>query len=80
MSTQLFVANIDYAVTAEELKEKFSKFGEIRSVSLIIDKTIGRSKGYAFVDCETNAIAKKCKEKLRDTEFYGRKIIIQWAK
>lgn len=80
MNTTLFVANIDYQVTAEELRALFEKHGLIRRVSLIIYKETGRSKGYAFIECETKSEAEKCKDKLRGHKFGDREITIKWAK
>jgi RNA recognition motif-containing protein len=57
MSVTLYVGNISYSMKAEELSSAFSQFGEVVSVKIITDKRSGRSKGYGFVELETDAAA-----------------------
>ena len=46
----IYVGNLSYEVTEEELREEFTGFGEVTSVRIITDKYTGRSKGFAFVE------------------------------
>jgi RNA recognition motif-containing protein len=50
---KIYVGNLSYEVTEEELRQEFQAFGEIESVSVITDKYSGRPKGFAFVEMPT---------------------------
>lgn len=50
---KIYVGNISYEVTEEELRQEFSAFGKVDSVSVITDKYSGRPKGFAFVEMPT---------------------------
>lgn len=80
MNTTLFVANINYQITPQELRELFEKHGLIRSVHIAVDDITGRSRGFAFVECETKRGAEQCKSALNKHKFGNREIIIKWAK
>ena len=47
---KIYVGNLSYDVTEEELRQEFLAFGEVESASIIMDKYSGRSKGFAFVE------------------------------
>jgi len=50
---KIYVGNLSYDVTEEELRQEFNAFGEVESVSIITDKYSGRPKGFAFVEMPT---------------------------
>jgi cold-inducible RNA-binding protein len=50
---KIYVGNLSYEVTEDELRDEFSAFGKVESVSVITDKYSGRSKGFAFVEMPT---------------------------
>ena len=50
---KIYVGNLSYDVTEEELRQEFSAFGKVDSVSIITDKYSGRPKGFAFVEMPT---------------------------
>lgn len=50
---KIYVGNLSYDVTEEELRQEFKAFGEVESVSIITDKYSGRPKGFAFVEMPT---------------------------
>ncbi len=50
---KIYVGNLSYEVTEEELRQEFQAFGEVESVSVITDKYSGRPKGFAFVEMPT---------------------------
>ncbi len=70
----IYVGNLPYSVTADDLKETFSAFGEVESVNLITDKFSGQSKGFGFVDMPSNAEADTAIKGLNDSALQGRKI------
>ena len=75
----LYVGNLVYAVTQDELRELFSQFGEVFSVKLINDRESGRPKGFGFVEMEDNA-ALKAIEALNEKDFRGRNLRVNEAR
>lgn len=80
MEKKLYVGNLSYETTEEELKELFSKYGTVESASIITDKRSGYSKGFGFVEMSTPEEAKKAMDALNGTEIGGRTIKIDEAK
>lgn len=80
MAKKLFVGNLPYTLTEEQLKEFFVGLGTVESVALIIDKFSGRSKGFGFVEMSTEEEAKKAVETLNGKEVEGRGIVVNEAR
>lgn len=59
MASKLYVGNLPYSATEQSLKELFGKAGNVVSASVITDRETGRSKGFAFVEMESQADAEK---------------------
>lgn len=76
----IYVGNLPYAVTDAELREAFSRFGEVSRVQLISDKFTGESKGFGFVEMDNNSQADAAIKGLNGTEMKGRKITVNQAK
>ncbi len=76
----LYVGNLSYSVTEEDLKEAFSEFGELESVNIIKDKYSGQSKGFGFVEMPDNAEADKAIKALNGNQLKGRAIKVNQAK
>jgi RNA recognition motif-containing protein len=76
----IYVGNLQYGVTEDELKELFEEFGEVMSVKIITDKYSGRSKGYGFVEMSNNTEAKKAIENLNEKDLRGRNIRVNQAR
>ncbi|QYZ78571.1 RNA-binding protein [Methanofollis formosanus] len=72
-TSRLYVGNLTYSVTEEELEELFSNYGEVKSVKIIGDK------GFGFVEMETVEEAEKAMEALNGTEFVGRTMRVEEA-
>ena len=70
----IFVGGIPWALSEEEIKEQFEKFGTVASARIITDKRTGRSKGYGFIEMPDDEEAKKAIEALNGSEMNGRKI------
>ena len=54
MSKRIYVGNLSYSTTEDELRELFSKHGTVESINLIIDRETGRSRGFAFVEMDSS--------------------------
>ena len=75
----IYVGQLPYSTTADDLRTKFAEFGEIASLNLITDKFSGQSKGFAFVEMPNNAEADKAIKALNKTMFQGREIKVNQA-
>lgn len=76
----IYVGNLAYGVTEDELREAFGAYGEVSSVSLITDKFTGNSKGFGFVEMPSNAEADAAIKGLNETAMKGRNIRVNQAK
>jgi RNA recognition motif-containing protein len=76
----IYVGNLPYSVTDGDLRETFSRFGEVAQVNLITDKFTGESKGFAFVDMSNNSQADAAIKGLNGTDMKGRNITVNQAK
>ncbi len=79
MVKTIYVGNLIYAATKEDVQELFSQFGEVFSVKLINDRESGRPKGFGFVEMEDDA-ALKAIEALDNKEFEGRTLRVNEAR
>ncbi len=80
MNLKLYVGNLDYGVTGEQLGELFAQAGKVASATVITDKYSGRSKGFAFVEMSTEEEAKKAIEMFNGQDFQGRKMVVNEAR
>ncbi len=80
MEKKLYVGNISYNTTEDELKELFSKCGEVLSVKIITDPGTGRAKGFGFVEMASEEDAKKAIAELNGTMSADRTITVAEAK
>ena len=76
----IYVGNLSYNATEEELKEFFSAYGEVKSVRIIMDKETGRSKGFAFVEMPNDAEGHAAVEAAEGAEFLERNLRVNEAK
>lgn len=72
-TSRLYVGNLTYSVTEDDLKELFSGYGEVRSVKIIGDK------GFGFVEMTTVEAAEKARDALNGTVFVGRTMRVEEA-
>ncbi len=80
MAKKLYVGNLSYSTTEQDLREAFSKIGEVLSATLIIDQTNGRSKGFGFVEMESNEDADKAISSMNGSSFLDRTITVNEAR
>jgi RNA recognition motif-containing protein len=76
----IYVGNLAYTVTEDDLREAFGAYGDVSSAKLITDKFSGQSKGFAFVEMENNSEADKAIKNLNGTALTGRNITVNQAK
>jgi cold-inducible RNA-binding protein len=80
MSSRLFVGNLSYETTGDELLSLFSEIGEVASCNLITDRETGRSKGFAFVEMNSTEAAETAKQKINGQNLHGRALKVDAAK
>ncbi|HEY6178914.1 MAG TPA: RNA-binding protein, partial [Kofleriaceae bacterium] len=81
MGTKLYVGNLNYNTTEESLREAFGSNGrEVTSVSIIMDRETGRSRGFAFVEMSTSEFAQQALQELDGQELDGRMLRINEAR
>lgn len=80
MAQKLYVGNLAYGVTEEQIKELFAPVGVVESVSLITDRQTGNSKGFAFVEMTNDEEAQAAIEQLNGKEIEGRSLNVSKAR
>jgi RNA recognition motif-containing protein len=80
MAAKLYVGNLPYSATEDGLKTHFSSAGSVASVKIIIDRETGRSKGFGFVEMESDDGAQSAVSQLDGQEFEGRSLRVSEAK
>lgn len=71
---RLYVGNLNYAVTEQELQKLFGEFGEVKEIRII------KNKGFGFVEMADAAVAEKARESLNGTDFMGRSLKVDEAR
>ena len=80
MNNKLYVGNLSYSLTEEDLKKFFAEAGSVESATIITDKISGRSKGFGFVEMSSEEEAKKAVESFDGKELDGRNIVVNEAR
>ncbi len=80
MEKKLYVGNISYQATEEDLRELFSKSGDVESVKIITDMNTGTPRGFGFVEMATSEDAQKAIENLNGTSFMDRTLTVNEAR
>lgn len=80
LNKKLYVGSLPFSTTEEELQELFSAFGPITSVRIVTDKFTGMSKGFGFVEMESEDDARKAIEGLNGSNLNGRTLIVNGAR
>jgi len=80
MGTKLYVGNLSFRTTSEELREAFAAAGTVESATVIEDRDSGRSRGFAFVEMATAEEAAAAIEQFNGKEFGGRNLTVNEAK
>ncbi|MGH0053732.1 MAG: RNA recognition motif domain-containing protein [Sphaerochaetaceae bacterium] len=79
MAKKIYVGNMSYRTTEEELRDLFAQYGTVLSANIIIDRETRRPKGFAFVEMEEEASADAAISELDGKEFGGRNLRVNEA-
>lgn len=77
---KLYVGNISFKTTAEDLTALFSEVGTVNDVRVVTDRDSGRSRGFGFVEMSTNEEAQAAIEKFNGYSYMDREIVVNIAK
>lgn len=80
METKLYVGNLAYSTTEDDLHTLFTQAGTVKSVTVIKDRDTGRSKGFAFVEMGTSAEAQKAISMFNGSSFHERALTVNLAR
>jgi len=80
MGKKLYVGNLSFNTTDQELEEMFTEYGKVISATVIKDQYTNKSKGFGFVEFDQEADAKKAKDAVDGKEFNGRSLRVDEAK
>lgn len=76
----IYVGNLNYKATENDLGALFAEYGNVESVKIIKDKMTGRAKGFAFVDMSDDEAANRAIEALHNKEFMTRNLLVNKAR
>lgn len=80
MPKKLYVGNLSFQATEDEVRTLFASFGEVSNVSLVTDRYSGRSRGFAFVEMSSDESATKAREALNGKPYQERNLTVDWAR
>ncbi len=80
MATKLYVGNLSFDTSENDLRRLFEPFGTVTSCNLIMDKMTGKSRGFAFVEMSSPAEAAKAIEEMNGKDVSGRALTVNEAK
>lgn len=79
VQNKLFIGNLNYRATEQDLETLFSEYGEVQEVAVPVDRATGRKRGFAFVTFEDSDAAQSAITALNDKEFQGRPLKVNLA-
>ncbi|HLW55921.1 MAG TPA: RNA-binding protein [Bacteriovoracaceae bacterium] len=80
MGQKIYVGNLSFNVTNDQLKAQFAQYGEVDSARIITDRDTGRSKGFGFVEMSNKSEAFEAIDALNGAQFEGRSLTVNEAK
>jgi cold-inducible RNA-binding protein len=80
MSTKLYVGNLSFDVTEDDLRDMLSQHGAVNEINVIMDKMTGRARGFAFVTMNTEEGANTAIQKLNGSDWKGRALTVNEAR
>ena len=76
----LYVGNLSYDMSEENLRTEFAEYGEVQSAKIITDKFTGRSRGFGFVEMNSDDEGKKAMEEWNGKDVDGRQLVVNEAR
>ena len=76
----MYVGNLSYEMSEENLRNEFAEYGEVKSAKIITDRDTGRSRGFGFVEMNSDGEGKKAMEALTGKDFEGRELVVNEAR
>ena len=80
MGKKLYVGNLPYTASDSDLQRLFEPHGPVQSAQVVVDRDTGRSKGFGFVEMETNEAAQAAISALNGQDFSGRSLTVNEAR
>lgn len=80
MASRLYVGNLPYNFTSQDLQQVFGAHGGVRSAEVIMDRMTGRSRGFGFVEMESDSASQAAIAALHEKEFDGRRMTVNEAR
>ena len=80
MSTKLYVGNLSFGVTSDDLHEHFAQAGTVESAKVVEDRDTGRSRGFGFVEMASSEEAQAAIEQFNGQDFDGRNLVVNEAR
>lgn len=80
MSTKLYVGNLSFRVTSDDLFEHFSQAGAVESANVVFDRDTGRSRGFGFIEMASEDEANTAIEQFNGEEYDGRNMVVNAAR
>lgn len=80
MSNRIYVANISFSATNEDLRGHFANFGQVIDAKIMNDRDTGRSRGFGFITMATSEDAARAIDSLNNTDFLGRRLFVNVAR
>ena len=80
MSNKLYVGNLSFRVTSEDLQEYFTAAGEVESANVVFDRETGRSRGFGFVEMASEDAANAAIAQFNGQEYDGRNMVVNEAR
>ena len=80
MSTKLYVGNLSFHITSDDLQEYFSSAGSVESANIVQDRETGRSRGFGFVEMSSESDANNAIAQFNGQEFDGRNLVVNEAR
>jgi RNA recognition motif-containing protein len=80
MASRLYVGNLPYNFTSQDLQQLFSPHGGVRSAEVIIDRETGRSRGFGFVEMESDAASQQAIAAVHEKDIGGRRVTVNEAR
>ncbi len=80
MAIKIYVGNLSYQTTGEDLEQLFASSGEVTSASIVMDRDTGRSRGFGFVEMANREDGESAIESLNGTEYQGRNLTVNEAR